>query len=308
MKNLNKSAETINRMLEQKVKGSEKQIAKMYAKMLNEIRQELAKLYEKYEVGGKLTYVEMAKYDRLTKFLNYVNKLVTVQYKGLKKVIYDVLGESYLDGYYLTAWAVETDTLSRLAYSAVTPETIAAAIDNPLTNLSERLHKNMVNTVFEIRQEVTQGLVQGDTYGKMAGRLKDKLEVKTSDAMRIVRTESHRVSQASQLDSAIHANNNGVVMMKEWASMEDERVRKPKGKNKANHRMLDSKKIPVGENFKGKLGEGPAPGQLGTAPSENINCRCILLYSVEKVEKVDVKELDGMAFETWKEERLKSSK
>lgn len=291
----------INRIIGQKVKGSEREIAKLYANTLNDIRKELSKLYEKYEVGGKLTYTEMARYDRLKKFTDYLTELLTVQYKDLKKVIYDVLGESYEEGYYLTAWAVETDTLSKLAYATVAADTILSAIDNPLTNLSERIHKNMVNSIFEIRQEVTQGLVQGDTYGKMAKRLKEKLELQTYQAVRVVRTEAHRVQELSKWESSSYANAHGIVTMKTWNSSEDERVRHKSG---ANHRELNGKTIPENEEFVQGRGRGMGPGMMGTA-AHDINCRCFLTRSVEAVNKPDAKELEGMTFDKWKAERLK---
>ena len=136
MSNLNKTNEMIERIVNRRVKKGEREIVKRYAILLNDIRKELAKLYEKYEVNGKLTYAEMAKYDRLRKFMEYISWLLGSTYKDIKKIVYDILGESYLDGYYLTAWAVETDTLSRLAYSAVPASTITAMIENPITGLT----------------------------------------------------------------------------------------------------------------------------------------------------------------------------
>ncbi|KHD86364.1 hypothetical protein NG54_03345 [Heyndrickxia ginsengihumi] len=313
MTNLNKSAEQINRALGQRLKKGERDIAKKYANTLNEIRKALSKIYEKYESDGVLTYTEMARYDRLRKFLKEVNNLLTSNYKSLKKTIYDVLGQSYLEGYYLTAWAVETDTLSKLAYSAVAADVITAMIENPISGLtlSDRLEKNRSTIIYTIQQEITQSLVKGETYGSMAKRIKGALEGDTVKAMTIVRTEAHRASESGKLDSVVHANNNGVKMMKEWNSMQDERVRPGRGIGKkdalhaANHRMLDGKKIPVDEDFVGKLGKGPGPGQMGAA-GEDINCRCFLTYSVEKIEKPDAKDLENMTFETWKKERLKN--
>lgn len=303
MSNLNKSSELINKLINRLIKGADKVIAKLYANTLNEIRKELTKIYEKYEVDGKLTYTEMAKYDRLTKLIKQIDHLLRVNYNSLKKVIYEVLGESYQEGYYLTAWAVETDTLSKLAYTAIAAETIMAMIENPISglSLSERLEKNRKEIIYTIQQEVTQGLVQGETYGTMMKRLKTSLEGDTTKAMRIVRTEAHRAVETSKLDSATHANKNGVVMMKEWNSVQDERVRHTK---KANHRTLNGDKIPVTEDFVQGLVRGKGPSLMGSA-SHDINCRCFLTYSVERVQKPDAKELEGMLFDQWKKERLK---
>jgi SPP1 gp7 family putative phage head morphogenesis protein len=300
MKNLNKTPEMIERLVNRRVKKGERDIVKRYAILLNEVRKELAKLYEKYEVNGKLTYAEMAKYDRLRKFMEYISWLLGVAYKEVKKIVYDILGQSYLDGYYLTAWAVETDTLSRLSYSAVRPEVITAMIENPITGLtlSQRLEKNRAAIIYTIQQEVTQGLVKGESYRQMATRLKNALEGDTVKAMRIVRTEAHRVVESGKHDAAEHAHKNGVIMVKVWNTMHDQRVRD-------RHKQLDGVKIPVDEEFKIGSDRAKAPG-LFLRPENSINCRCFLTYSVERIEKVDAKELEGMTFEQWKKERLRS--
>lgn len=299
MSNLNKTPEQINRAVGQLVKEAERAIAKRYANTLNEVRAELAKYFEKYEQGGVLTYAEMARYDRLNRLVSRIDELLKKNHGELKKVIYDVLGESYKEGFYLTAWATETDTLSRLSYSVVKPETIIKMIENPISGLklNQRLEKSRSEVVWKIQQEVTQGLVKGESYGMMSKRLKDTFEGDAEKSMRVVRTEAHRAMEDSKHDSAEHATKNGVVMLKEWNSVEDERVR-------SSHNELNGKQLPTNENFVGKLGSGPAPGQLGH-PAEDINCRCFLTYTIDRIEKPDAKELEGMAFEEWKEVRLK---
>lgn len=300
MANLDKINELIEKLVNKLVKMGEREIVKRYALLLSEIRQELAKLYEKYEIDGKLTYAEMAKYDRLRKFIEYIDYLLTVAYKDVKKNIYDVLAMLYEEGYYHTAWAIETDTLSRLSYSAVPAETIKAMIESPITGLtlSQRLEKNRAAIIYTIQQEVTQGLVQGETYKQMAKRIKGALENDTVKAMRIVRTEAHRAVESGKHDAAEHAHKNGVVMYKVWNTVEDGRVR-------ASHKLLDGMKVPVDKEFKKGSIHGMVPGQLSGGAKENVNCRCFLTYSVERIEKPDAKELEGMAFETWKKERLK---
>lgn len=313
MSRLDDTANLIEKLLDQRIADSEKTIAKKYAIMLDEIRKELGKLFEKYETNRILTYAEMAKYDRLNKFLAYVNSLLSANYKDVKKTIYDVLETVYKEGYYRTAWAIETESLSKLAYVAVPTATIMAMIENPISGLtlSQRLERNRINIIYTIQQEITQGLVKGETYGTMSTRIKTALEGDIVKAMRVTRTEVHRASETAKYESALHAHQNGVLMEKEWMSMEDQRVRPGRGigkkhaRNGANHKFLDDgKKIPVDEDFVGKLGSGPHPGALGH-PSEDINCRCKAIYSIEKIEKPDAKELENMTFETWQKERLK---
>jgi uncharacterized protein with gpF-like domain len=305
MSNLDESAKRLEKLLDERIEGSEKVIVKRYALLLKEMRTEIAKLYEKHEIDGVLTYAEMAKFDRLKKFLAYANELLSLHYKDVKNTIYDILNETYQDAYYMTGWAIETDSLSKLAYSTVPSETILAMIENPIAGLTltETLRKNEGAIVYKIQQEITQGLVKGETYKTMAKRLHDSLEGDANKAMRIVRTESHRVSEGAKLDSAKHADKNGVRMVKKWESSEDERVRKKGG---ANHRALNNlNPIGVEEYFKQGRGKGLAPGQMG-APEQDINCRCFITYKVDRIDKPDAKELDSMVFDTWKQERLRS--
>ena len=306
MSNLEKSAKLIETLLDAQIEGSENVLVKRYAKLLNEIRLELSKVFEQYEKDGVLTYSEMAKYDRLRKFLSTVNLLLSVNYKDVKTVIYGVLESVYKEGYYRTAWAVETDSLSKLAYAAVTADVVTAMIENPISGLtlSQTLEKNRINIIYKIQQEITQGLVKGETYKTMATRLKESIEADASKAMRIVRTEAHRASETGKLDSASHANNNGVIMNKTWNSVGDERVRRTK---KADHTKLNDKTIPVNDDFEQGRGKGKGCGMMGAA-EHDINCRCFLTYSIEKIKKPDTKELEGITFEQWEKERQKSSK
>jgi uncharacterized protein with gpF-like domain len=303
MSNLDKTTEQLEKLLDERIEGSEREIAKQYAVLLSEVKKEIAKLYEQYEKDGALTYAEMAKYDRLNKFLTYINQLLTKNYQGLKMAIYAVLGEIYTNAYYQIAWSIETDSLSRLAYSSVTPETITKMIENPIAGLtlSQTLEKNRSNIVYKIQQEVTQGLVKGESYRNMAKRLTNALEGDVRKAVRIAHTEAHRVQESAKHDSVEHANRNGVIMNKKWNSVGDERVRHEKN---ANHRKLNGTKIPVDQDFKQGRGKGKGPGMM-MAPEHDIYDRCFLTYSIEKIEKPDAKELEGMAFDMWKEERLR---
>lgn len=303
--NLEKVFERINRAIGQKVAKGEREVARRYAKTLAEIRALTAEFYERYEQGGILTYEEMAKFDRLRKYQKEVTGMLGRLYKDLLRIITEILGGVYEEGYYLTAWAIETDVKAKLAYSSVTSETILAMVNNPISGLTlkQRLEKNRADIISRIQQEVTQGLVRGDTYSTMAKRLKGSLEGDATKATRIVRTEAHRAQESAKHDAAVHANKQGVIMLKEWNSLEDERVRH---KLTANHRALNGKKVPVDELFKQGTGKGPGPGLMGS-PEHDINCRCFLTYTVDRVDKPQHDFLQDMPFEQWSKERIKKA-
>jgi len=301
MTNLEKAIQLINKIVDRLVKGSEREVIKRYAKTLAEIRGMLGLLYEKYESDGILTYDELAKFDRLQKFLNEINQEVATNYKDIAKTFADTLEKVFKEGYYLTAWGIETEAMAKLAYSTVPSDVILEAINNPVSGLTlkQRLEKNRTEIIYRIQQEVTQGLVKGETYREMAGRLKIALEGDAAKSVRIVRTEAHRVQESAKHGAAAHAKQNGVIMMKQWNSSEDSRVR-------SSHRHLNNKKIPIDQDFVGYYGRGPSPGNLHSA-AEDIHCRCFLTYTVEGVEKPQHTELANIGFEQWINERIKTT-
>jgi hypothetical protein len=305
-----KIMERINRRIGQLLTGGERQIARDYAEILTQIRAILAAQYEKFEQGGALTLEEMLKHDRYTKMINEINFLLRTQYREIYRHLEQILRDAYLEGYYLTAHAVETYTQAKIGYSAVRPETLTAMLANPVAGLTlnQRLEKQRTDIIYNIQQQVTQGLQKNETYSTMAKRLKEQLEGDAVKAMRIVRTEGHRVQESAKHDAAQKATDNGVIMFKQWNTLEDERVRR-KPKNKADHKKLNNKKIPMDKDFDDGLSKGKAPGQLegSNDASSNINCRCFLTYSIERLEKPQHKELENMSFDEWKKERLKNS-
>jgi len=142
----------------------------------------------------------------------------------------------------------------------------------------------------------------------MAKRLKRSLEGDAVKAMRIARTEGHRVQEKAKYDAVVHSNKKGVITLKEWNTMEDRRVRR-RPRDKANHKKLNEVQKPMDEKFSDGLSSGPAPGVLVGANSaaSNINCRCFLTYSIQRVEKPQYEELENMAFNEWKKERLRTT-
>lgn len=309
--NLNKAIERLNRIIGQLLKQNERQIARRYAHALVEIRGLLAGAYERYEQGGKLTYADMAKYDRLRKLMVEITRVMNLVHKDVAAIITKALGAVYEEGYYMTAWAVETEAKALLAYSTVSPDTILAAINNPVSGLkwSERHAYNRAYAIQRIQEQVTQGLVAGETYSSMSKRITAELNISAFRAVRIARTEGHRVIEQAKHDSASHADKQGVIMLKEWNSLEDERVRPGRGIGKpdrgvANHRKLNGVKVDMSGTFNDGASAGPAPGLLPAA-SSSINCRCFLTYSIAGIERKTHDTMETLAFDEWKKERLR---
>ena len=263
----------------EKIEGS---IRFYYRQLVNVALGELGKIYADYEDDGELTYESMIKYDRLKKFIDSLNGHVDTMSNEIQSSISTHLAESYVYSYAWMGWAIEKEARKNLQYSSLKIEQIRAALDNPVKGLtlSQTLEKNRRDIIYKIQQDVTQSLVRGSTYKDMASSLQETFEGDYQKAIRVARTETHRVREQGALDSAKRANNKGIVMLKKWRNMKDSRVRK---KSKANHVKMDGKKIPVDDLFELGNGEvGIAPGNTGYA-HHDINCRCLLVYEISDV-------------------------
>ena len=297
MKDLEKYSKQLEKWYGKQLSLTENSIRLFYRKLTRTILSEIGALYEKYEREGQLTYADMQKFDRLKKFTTTMTQHVNTMSKTTQKSISELLSNSYLYSYQWMGWALEKETRRKLQYTSLKLDQIKKALDNPVTGLTlaETLEKNRRDIVYRINQTVTQQLAKGVTYKDMAQSLTETFEGDYNKAIRVARTESHRVKEQATLDSVQHANSRGVVMMKKWRNMKDSRVRKT---SKANHVKMDNVKIPVDDDFDmGKGFKGPAPGNIAGAPHHNINCRCQLVYEIDSIKGQTNDDLARQTFE-----------
>ena len=177
-KKMKKYQEQLKKWQQQTEKQSENSIKRFYRKLIRDVLAEIGAIYAKYEKGGVLTYEEMAKFDRITKFLDSLQAHVNQLSKQTKDSIEGALRDSYEYSYYWMGYAVETAAAASIGVAALTKDVVSKAVDNPIRGLtlSETLEKNRVDIVYNIQQNVKRGLTQGMTYKQMADDLKEHLE------------------------------------------------------------------------------------------------------------------------------------
>ena len=289
----------IDRFIEPIVKQTERSILQTYARRLRGVQSSLARVFAKYEQDGKLTYDEMAKYNRLQSMEKEILDEVRQLHRDGGRQIRSAMREVYRESYYRTGWALETSTRAKLGYSYVKPDVVNAVLQNPMTGLTlnERLSRNRAQTLIRIKEQLTRGLIEGESYRKMSSRIKDVVEKDTYSAMRIVRTESTRAYNTGMFDSVEHASERGLVMVKRWISSGDD------DRTRDSHLDLDGQEVPIGEEFKIHGHSALYPGDFGVA-EEDINCRCTVAYEVVSIDKPEDDSLSGMKYDDWKRNRL----
>lgn len=117
-----------------------------------------------------------------------------------------------------------------------------------------------------ISSEITRGIAEGMTTDEIARNLRNATKAPLSRARTIVRTESHRIQQASCYNAQQHAKSKGADVVKMWDATMD-------GDTRPMHRRLDGQIREIDEPFEIGGKKAMYPGDFGD-PAEDCNCRC----------------------------------
>lgn len=296
MTNLEKYLYQLRRIEEHREKKAEKEIRKIYKELLKELNGFLGNIYATYSEDDMLNYADLAKAGMDARFLEEVEQRINGISPKVSKEIQETVQQTYeacYDGMRnAVVKAAGNRELLQQAFATVqacTPEVIRAAVNNPVSGLTlkDTLEKHRREIIYDIKKNIGVGLRNGDRYSTMARRIAESLDGDYKKAVRIVRTEAHRVREtgfndaATAIDETLKKGTSGYVMAKTWHTMQDERVRPQKQKRKKyNHVKMDGVTIPQNELFKLPSGATcKAPSQTGVA-GEDINCRCYLSYDL----------------------------
>ena len=310
---LNRYLSTVRRIEEHREQSAVKDLKKLYRQLMKEIGERVAESYARYAdpETGAIDYAVLHRDGMDARLLEEIMRSTGIASLEESRIIEQLAKESYAkcyDGMVSAVQRAATDDAlqeSLQTIRAVAPEVIAEAVHNPVNGLTlaDRLEKKRGEIIYGIKQSVGVGLSQGDRYDTMTRRIAETLAGADGaggyygKAVRIARTEAHRVREAGNSDAAAALQEKaapaGYQMLKRWNTMKDERVR-PNRRYKTkhgwksgkpgfyNHAAMEGVEIPLNEDFKLPSGaSGPAPGQTNVA-GEDINCRCFLTYRMEK--------------------------
>jgi SPP1 gp7 family putative phage head morphogenesis protein len=289
------------------IRDTEKTLIREYKRALDDIRSQLAQVYAKYSQDGSLTYAEMSKYNRLNSLHDNVrDELINLTGKT-GRAITKLSEDAYEAGFYRSAYAIEAGGgpggMVSINWGSLSPETITASVQNPISGLtlSERLAVHRAEIITKIRSEITQGLIQGESYPKMAKRIKTTLDGDATKAMRVVRTEGHRNTQAGRNECYARAQAKGVDLVKVWSASLDDRTR-------ISHAKLDGQEADKDGYFHVAGAKAQHPGGFGVAALD-INCRCSVRGQIRgfapKVRRVRGKgEQSYQTYNEWYKERV----
>lgn len=184
--------------------------------------------------------------------------------------IQDYLSHSYTEAYVGTMYGLHGQGIPIITPIDQRAAVKAVVTDSKLsTNLYAALGYDMDKLKKHVREEITRGLASSLPYDQIARNVAMFSTLPLANAKRIVRTEGHRIQQASTEDARQAAKAKGADVVKQWDASLD-------GKTRPLHRALDGQIRETDEPFEVNGIKVNIPGAFGD-PSQDCNCRCVAL-------------------------------
>lgn len=215
--------------------------------------------------------------------------------------------QQYLHDSYQTGFIGTMYSLHGQGIPLIIPIDQQAAVKAILTDsqIQEGLYKSIGVDVKQLKktisEEITRGIASNLTFSDLARNIKNRTKAPLSRAKTIVRTEGHRIQQASANDARNAAKDRGCDVVKQWDSTLD-------GGTRPTHRRLDGQIRETDEPFEMDGKTAMYPGDFGKA-EEDCNCRCVALTRAKwALDEEELKQLKERAkfFELDKEDDFKS--
>lgn len=301
----------LRRIEEHREKLTEEKIRQIYKNLIKDLRAFLADTYIDYaDVDGRLLMQTMREKARYARFLQEAAERVDGITPALRQEMLDLAEETHSRCYEGMVAAVQsasnTQELAAMLGNdtLVRPEVLQQYVDNNISKLTlpDVMEKYRAAIVYDIKQTLTIGLINGDRYEDMVKRVEQTLvgydgtKGYYGKACNIVRTETGRNIEAGFMDCAenIQAGleGSGLIYTATWRTMKDERVRPnqryktKKGwvtkisKNGADHVKMEGVTVKAGDLFKLEPTVFTKCPKNSGYSRHDCNCRCFIEYDL----------------------------
>jgi len=175
-----------------------KAIKKAYIANYNQLQKEMASIYAKYMKTGKGTYRATYVKQVMTNIDPKLTELFFKQNKEMKVLF----GNTYQDEFYNSIFDLGKGGME-FAFTPLNSNALAKILAYPWSGagFSDRLWDNKDKLYINLKQTMTQGLVQGQPYDKMIRNLANKMDVSYRQAGVLVKTETAHFMNQAHLDS-----------------------------------------------------------------------------------------------------------
>jgi SPP1 gp7 family putative phage head morphogenesis protein len=284
-----------------------KQLERQYTEALNDINRKIMILQSDELTQSRIYRIEYQKaLKKQTEAI--LEKLHSDEFTTIQQF----LSESYTDAFVGAVYDMHGQGVPLIM--PIDPAEAVRAIQTE-SKINEGLYESLGvdtrNLKKSISSEISRGIAGGMTTEEIARNLKNATKAPLSRAKTIVRTESHRIQQASCYNAQQHAKSKGADVVKMWDATMD-------GDTRPMHRRLDGQIKELDEPFEIGGKKAMYPGDFGD-PAEDCNCRCQSLQRARwALDESELKTLKDRAeffgldktkdFEEFKEKYLNTAK
>lgn len=189
---------------------------------------------------------------------------------GEYETLSDYLDSCYEDGFLGTVYDMQGQGVPLIF--PVDPDQMYRAVTLN-SRLSSRLYTRLGQDVSKlkaaVRADISRGIASGWMIDDIAAAIDRRQSIGLGNAKRIARTEARRIQNEAAYDAQLKAADNGAEILKEWCAILDSKTRE-------DHRTLHGQRKKLDEYFEVNGHRALHPSGFGI-PSEDINCRCVLL-------------------------------
>jgi len=206
------------------------------------------------EIRNLSNRVRITRYQALlTEIRAHIDMLFGYKYTGYEPRTTNLLSNIYEQSYYRSKYDIQTGLGVGRSFSSLNQRATTEAINYPWSgaNYSDRIWEQKAKLVNNLRNTITQGMVQGQSIYKMTSALKERMDVGYTNAQRLVRTESNHVLN----NGTLRAYKEDGIERYEYLAILDSRT-------SSICRSLDNKVFNVSEAKTGV-----------NLPSMHVNCR-----------------------------------
>ena len=261
----------------------------IYKKALDDVNDRLAALKGRAETENLQSVIYQIQYQEALK--KQINGILDTLNGDQFSTISEYLAKSYESGFVGVIYDIHGQGVPLIFPIDQDQVVQAVTLD---TKLSKPLYNKLGEDVNLLKKKVanniSRGIAQGQSYSDIAkniavGMVGNYARMNGGalyNAMRITRTEAHRISQQAAYDALKKAKDNGADVVKQWDATLDKRTR-------PSHARVDGEIRELDEPFSNGL---MRPGDPRGRAAEVINCRCQLLQRAKCA--LDEDELDEL--------------
>lgn len=184
------------------------------------------------------------------------------------KTVDEYLKKCYEDGFMGTMYDLQGQGIPLCFPMDQTAMVRAVQLDSKISQgLYSRLGEDVSLLKKKITAQVSRGISTGMSYSQVAQQLSGYTNIGYNNAVRIARTEGHRIQVQSGMDACYKAKEKGADVVKQWDATLD-------GNTRESHAAVDGEIRELDEKFSNGL---MYPGDPAGGAAEVVNCRCALL-------------------------------